>query len=324
MPQTHIASSVPTAARDPRAPTRVVFATTGPRERSPALPFDRLPRQPGARPALRPRQAILRMKLATRFAATLLGASLCTSAPAQSAWEVHDKHANDHLAEIEKRIGNDGNVNANLNKLAKIGNAKKSGDDAKEPEEKLDAKDPSVQVKKSMDERCPNPGGSAGAAQQQWQLCQEIVKTELAQYTYSMTMYELSRKRQERLQEIEQERGNLSVGEQGKLQDNSNKLLALLSRMEVDRQQSRAYMDAYTARLTYLRAVRDMLSNEILSGKESGGGGAGGGGNLMPKKIVAAVAGMAAMKTALKAAESKRLCSPWIPLQDGENCTPRP
>lgn len=260
---------------------------------------------------------------AIRLAAALLAASLCTPALAQNAWEVHDDHANKHLAEIEKRIGDDGNVNANLNKLAKFGNAKKSGDDAKEPEEKLDAKDPSVQVKKSIDERCPNPGAAAGAAQQQWQLCQEIVKTELAQYTYSMTMYELSRKRQERLQEIEQERSNLGVGEQGKLQDNSNKLLALLSRMEVDRQQSRAYMDAYSARLTYLRAVRDMLSNEILSGKDSGGAG-GGGGNLMPKKIVAAVAGMAAMKVALEKAKSPRLCSPWIPLQDGENCTPQP
>ncbi len=321
MPHTHTASSATTVAREPRAPARAAFATTGAREARPAPSLDRLPSRPDARPALRPRQAISRMKLATRHAAALLGASLCTSAPAQNAWEVHDKHANDHLAEIEKRIGDDGNVNANLNKLAKIGNAKKSGDDAKEPEEKLDAKDPSVQVKKSIEERCPNPGGSAGAAQQQWQLCQEIVKTELAQYTYSMTMYELSRKRQERLQEIEQERSNLSAGEQGKLQDNSNKLLALLSRMEVDRQQSRAYMDAYSARLTYLRAVRDMLSNEILSGKD--GGGAGGGG-LLPKKIVAAVAGMAAMKTALKAAESQRLCSPWIPLQDGENCTPRP
>lgn len=321
MPQPRTASSVPTAAREPRTPTSAAFATAGPRQVLPAPSFDRLPRRPGARPALRPRQAILRMKLATRFAAALLGASLCTSALAQSAWEVHDKHANDHLAEIEKRIGNDGNVNANLNQLAKMGSAKKSGDDAKEPEEKLDAKDPSVQVKKSMDERCPNPGGTAGAAQQQWQLCQEIVKTELAQYTYSMTMYELSRKRQERLQEIERERSNLSVGEQGKLQDNSNKLLALLSRMEVDRQQSRAYMDAYSARLTYLRAVRDMLSNEILSGKDSGG--AGGGGNLMPKKIVAAVAGMAAMKAALKEVESVRLCSPWIPLQEGEKCIDR-
>ncbi|MBN7134799.1 hypothetical protein A7A76_08715 [Lysobacter enzymogenes] len=240
------------------------------------------------------------MKLATRLAAALLGASLCTSAPAQNAWEVHDKHANDHLAEIEKRIGDDGNVNANLNKLAKIGSAKKSGDDAKEPEEKLDAKDPSVQVKKSIEERCPNPGGSAGAAQQQWQLCQEIVKTELAQYTYSMTMYELSRKRQERLQEIEQERSNLSVGEQGKLQDNSNKLLALLSRMEVDRQQSRAYMDAYSARLTYLRAVRDMLSNEVLRGKDSGGGSSGSG------RIAAGVVGIATMKAALCAVASQR------------------
>jgi len=264
----------------------------------------------------RPSQAALR----TTLTVALLGASLFVPALAQNAWEVHDDHANKHLAEIEKRIGDNGTVNDNLKKLAKIGGARKSGDDAKEPEEKLDAKDPSVQVKKSLEERCPNPGAAAGAAQQQWQICQEIVKTELAQYTYSMTMYELSRKRQERLQEIEQERGNLSADEQGKLQDNTNKLLALLSRMEVDRQQSRAYMDAYSARLTYLRAVRDMLSNEILSGKDSGGAGGGG---LLPKKIVAAVAGMAAMKTALKAVESKRLCSPWIPLQPGEDCAQR-
>ncbi|QWP76225.1 hypothetical protein J5226_21970 [Lysobacter sp. K5869] len=258
------------------------------------------------------------MKTVARLAAVLVAAALCGPALAQNAWEVHDQHANDHLAEIEKRIGSDGTVNGNLKKLTKIGGAKKSGDDAKEPEEKLDAKEPSAQVKKSVDDRCPNPGGAAGAAQQQWQLCQEIVKTELAQYKYSMTMYELARKRQERLQEIENDRSNLGGEDQGKLQDNTNKLLALLSRMEVDRQQSRAYMDAYSARLTYLRAVRDMLSNEVLRGKDSGGGAGGAGG--VPKKIVAAVVGMAAMKTALKSAESVRLCSPWIPLAAGETC----
>lgn len=254
----------------------------------------------GARRARGP--AIASLQAVARFAAVLAVAALAAPALAQNAWEVHDKHANDHLAEIEKRIGNDGTVNGNLKKLTKIGSARNSGDDAKEPEEKLDAKEPSAQVKKSLEERCPNAGGAAGAAQQQWMLCQEIVKTELAQYKYSMTMYELARTRQQRLREIEQERGNLGADEQGKLQDNNNKLLALLSRMEADRQQSRAYMDAYSARLTYLRAVRDMLSNEVLRGKESGGGSAGGIGG----RIAAGVAGIATMKAALCAVASPR------------------
>jgi len=239
------------------------------------------------------------------IALILSGSLTCTPAFAQNAWEVHDKHANDHLAEIERRIGDDGTVNGNLRKLAKIGGSGKSGDDAKEPEEKLNPAQPSDQVNKTVNDRCPGSGGAAGAAQQQWQLCQEIVKTELAQYKYSMTMYELARTRQQRLQEIERERGGLGADEQGKLQDNTNKLLALLSRMEVDRQQSRAYMDAYAARLAYLRAVRDMLSNEVLRGKD-GGGAAGGGGGGVNGRVAAGVVGLATMKAALDEVKSER------------------
>ncbi|SDY44857.1 hypothetical protein SAMN04487939_102189 [Lysobacter sp. yr284] len=252
-----------------------------------------------ARTPLRPARCRARP---CRFVALVFaGALACGPALAQSAWEVHDKHANDHLAEIEKRIGDDGTVNGNLKKLAKIGGSGKSGDDAKEPEEKLNPAQPSDQVNKTVNDRCPSPGAAAGAAQQQWQLCQEIVKTELAQYKYSMTMYQLARTRQQRLQEIERERGDLGADEQGKLQDNTNKLLALLSRMEADRQQGRAYMDAYTARLAYLRAVRDMLSNEVLRGKDGGGSGGGSAG-----RVAAGVVGIATMKAALDAVKSKR------------------
>lgn len=246
-----------------------------------------------------------RARLSGLIALILSSALSCAPAFAQNAWEVHDKHANDHLAEIEKRIGDDGTVNGNLRKLAKIGGSGKSGDDAKEPEEKLNPAQPSDQVNKTVNDRCPGSGGAAGAAQQQWQLCQEIVKTELAQYKYSMTMYELARTRQQRLQEIERERGGLGADEQGKLQDNTNKLLALLSRMEVDRQQSRAYMDAYAARLAYLRAVRDMLSNEVLRGKDGGGGGGSSGGGVNGR-VAAGVVGLATMKAALDAVKSER------------------
>lgn len=253
------------------------------------------------------------MKPVTLLVPTLIGALLCGPVGAQNAWEVHDKHANDHLAEIEKRIGSEGTVNGNLKKLAKLGSAKTSGEEAKEPEEKLDPQRPSAQVDKAINERCP-AAGQGGAAQQQSLLCQEIVKTELAQYKYSLVMYELARKRQERLKEIEQERSNLGSEDQGKLQDNTNKLLALLSRMEVDRQQSRAYMDAYAARLSYLRAVRDMITNEVLRGKESGNAGALGIGG----KIAAGVAGLVAMKATLCGVASKP--KNWL---TGEKKTPQ-
>lgn len=238
----------------------------------------------------------------------LAGALICGPAAAQSAWEVHDQHANDHLAEIEKRIGDDGTVNGNLKKLTKLGSAKNSGDDAKEPEEKLDEQTPSSQVNKTVEDRCPNPGATSGAAQQQWQLCQDIAKTELAQYKYSMAMYKLALERQKRLKEIENERSNLGGEDQGKLQDNTNKLLALLSRMEVDRQQRSAYMDAYSARLTYLRSVRDMLSNEVLRGKDGGGAGGGGSGG---GKAAAGLAGILLMKATLDSLKTPRRESGW-------------
>ncbi|MBT2746923.1 MULTISPECIES: hypothetical protein [unclassified Lysobacter] len=241
----------------------------------------------------------------------LAGALICGPAAAQSAWEVHDQHANDHLEEIEKRIGDDGTVNGNLKKLTKLGSAKNSGDDAKEPEEKLNEQTPSSQVDKTVEDRCPNPGATSGAAQQQWQLCQDIAKTELAQYKYSMAMYKLALERQKRLKEIENERSNLGGEDQGKLQDNNNKLLALLSRMEVDQQQRSAYMDAYSARLTYLRSVRDMLSHEVLRGKDGGSAGAGGGGVSGGGKAAAGLAGILLMKATLESLKSPRRESGW-------------
>lgn len=239
------------------------------------------------------------INLCTRRQATvavaLVGGLFVGQASAQNAWEVHDNHANQHLSNIEKALGSSkSSVSGRLDQMSEIGPGQSSGEPAAAPKEQLDATLPSKTVNKSTDERCPAAKGS-GAGQQLWQLCQEIVRTEMAQYEYSMAMYELTDKRQKRLKEIENERAALDENAQGKLQDNSNKLLALMARMDIDRQQYRTYMEAYAARLQYLRSVRDMLSNEVLRGRKGSGLGS----------AAASTASLAGMATALEAIKSK-------------------
>ncbi|MEH6417764.1 hypothetical protein [Pseudomonas sp. CGJS7] len=214
-----------------------------------------------------------------------------------SAWEVHDNRANDHLRVIRASIGeDDGSLNDRLKKMSAMGSAKSSGEAAEGPGERLQKDKPSV-VAKAIDERCPEAEKKAGLQLQQ--ICQEIVKTQMARYNYSLALHKTFDKRKQRLDEIEQERSNLSADDQGKLQDNTNKLLALIARMDIDIRQHRLYMEAYAARMEYLTAVRDQIGNEVMRGKK-GDIGAG---------LVRDLAGFALMKVALKAAKSER--RPW-------------
>ncbi|MGO4262290.1 hypothetical protein [Lysobacter sp. TAB13] len=218
-------------------------------------------------------------------------------AHAQSSWEVHDNKANDHLKVIRNSIGeDDGTVNDRLKKIAKLGSAKTSGEAAEAPTEKLEKDKPS-QVEKTVADRCPK--GDKKAGEQLWQLCEETVKTQMAKYNYSLAIYEVFNKRKQRLEEIERERANLGSEDQGKLQDNTNKLLALIARMDLDIRQHRLYMDAYDARLQYLTAARDQIGNEVMRGKK---------GSVLGD-TVSNLAGFATMTGVLNAAKSER--RPW-------------
>ena len=219
--------------------------------------------------------------------------SLLWVGSAQAQWKVVDDSANEHLQKIRADLGeNDGNVNRNLANLynqQKIGSSQSAGAIAKDPEELLDANNPSA-INISIDDRCPDTQAQ-GVPQQQHQICQEMVKTELAQYKYSLQMYQQAINRHVRLQQIEDERSHLDPEDQGKLQDNSNKLLALISLMEIDRQQHKTYMDAYEARLHYLHAARDLLTRKVMDGNGS---------------VWSGVVGGVALKTALDAVKTRR------------------
>ncbi len=220
-------------------------------------------------------------------------ASLLCMGSAQAQWKVVDDAGNQHLQKIRADLGEkDGNVNKNLVNLynqQKLGTSKSAGAIAKDPEELLDANNPSA-VLIGVDDRCPATLAQ-GVPQQQHQICQELVKTELAQYRYSLQMYQQAKDRHTRLQEIESDRSGLKAEDQGKLQDNSNKLLALISLMEIDRQQQKTYMDAYDARLHYLHAAQDLLTHQALSGNGS---------------VWSGVVGGVAMKEALDGVKTKR------------------
>lgn len=213
--------------------------------------------------------------------AVLVALGCLTVGAAHAAWQVTDEETHRTLSEISDRIGR-GDVNDKLEELydsQKLGGASSSGDPEPEPkqDEALPHAGPS-EIIVGVDQRCPDAAAGAIAVQQRM-LCEQIVEAERAKYMYSLRMYKLTETRWSRLKEIEDERKKLKAEEQGKLQDNSNKLLALISLMQIDQQQHKTYMDAYDARLSYLFSARDALTREALAGSGSGlvGGIAGAG-----------------------------------------------
>lgn len=211
------------------------------------------------------------VRTARRLLVVTTACFLLTIGGASAEWHVRDQQTRQNTQEISDRIGSDGTVNGNLVKLYEQQKfPKTSGNSELEAEptadEKLDRTNPTT-VTFGIESRCPD-AGAEGVPQQQVTLCQEIVKTELAKYRFSLRMYDRAKTRHDRLKAIEDERNGLNEEDQGKLQENSNKLLQLLSLMEIDRQQSDTYMAAYDARLQHLTAIRDQMSKQVLGGKK--------------------------------------------------------
>lgn len=111
-------------------------------------------------------------------------------------------------------------------------------------------------------------GGSAESlAAKKWQVCKEIVETQQARFAYNVVMSELAEKRYERLIEIREERGNIGSDEAGKLEENNNRMLALIAAVQIDQQQRAAYNDIYDARLVYLEGLQQRITQQTLDGK---------------------------------------------------------
>ena len=109
-------------------------------------------------------------------------------------------------------------------------------------------------------------------ATQQKEGCELIQRTRNSQYNYMVAMYDITKKRLERLRKIEQERTEIKDTELGKLEDNTNKLIALKTLMDIDRQQMESAMFAYQTRLGFLTKQQDAQAWAAMRGKKAPSG----------------------------------------------------
>lgn len=247
-----------------------------------------------------------------------VAASCIAIGGAQAAWQVNDSNSQKILSRIESNIGR-GDVNAKLDDIYKAHEFDKSTSSGKlEPEPSGDGKLDHGSVSPvviTAQERCPAEKAS-GLASKQSQICAELLKTETARYLYSLKMYALTKTRHERLAELEKQRSGLQSHEYGKLQANSNELLALMALMQLDRQQHAAYIAAYDARIHYLTMAQETLTRQALEGSRQNGGSPGGGapgsggGSGPGGGAGGSFAAGGALVAALKAAQSRRRHEP--------------
>ncbi|HEY0335201.1 MAG TPA: hypothetical protein VGC74_16100 [Stenotrophomonas sp.] len=228
---------------------------------------------------------------------------------AQAQWQVTDPITHQALEQVNANL--EEATNPRLQEIydqQHIGKARRSTDGGRSlpeaPEIALIKGRPSeVAVNGGEAARCRLAPATkvASLGYQQWLICREIVRTELAQYNYALAMREVALGRQDRLKRIEEARARLDKHrDAGKLVSNSNELLALLVRLEADRQQYRTYMDAYGVRIKYLASLRDALGQQSINGKGTLAQAAVGAGALVALELA-----LDAQKTSRKAAFHK-------------------
>lgn len=185
--------------------------------------------------------------------------ALFVAGSASADWRVSDQKVQDRLGE--------GDVNKKLDQIYKqhgIGSHKASGEAVTDPEQKIEK---GIITLTTGTDRCNSANSDQKAT------CEEIIKTENSQYLYMVKMFEITTKRKEILNEIEQERAGLGSGVDnfGKLQSNTNKLIALNTRMALDQAQMESAMHAYETRLRYLKQYQTKQTDNRMKGEASGG-----------------------------------------------------
>lgn len=232
---------------------------------------------------------------------TGLGVGLAMSLSASAEWRVYDDNVERELQRVNEKLESQNKVGSgDFQSGAADGEQQGRFKDPPKKFTTAEQDQPStVVMTEAM--RCPKPlppeapqvdgvtvpsippGTGSSVQQQQWNICKEIYETERAQFKYSLMMSELAQKRYERLQQIQQQRGNINSSNVGELTSNTNKMLALLTLIQIDQQQHKTYNDAYAARLAYLNAMSARLGQQAVNGTRgtdtgtgSGGGGSGG------------------------------------------------
>jgi len=211
-----------------------------------------------------------------RLVYALAAAAVLATGAAAAAWQVHDRETYRQVQELRDRIGGDGG-NTVVGELQKVNTRLRidhepGGDSpvlVAEPEgaATLDRTAPTA-AQADIGSLCPS-GVTSPLGQQQQLLCRELVQTELAQYAFSMRMFDRAAEHHARLEAIGQRRRRLGAEDYADLQANSNELLALTASMDNDRDRYQTYMRAYEARVAHIRHAQVALTRNAFKGRGS-------------------------------------------------------
>lgn len=115
-------------------------------------------------------------------------------------------------------------------------------------------------------ESCPMPGIADTLATQQFELCQQIVRAQNAQYNEIVKILETANKRDQELQQIYADRQMVGT-DQGRLAANDNQLSSFQARVQMDVQYADLVVDTYDSYLARLKEDQVRLAREMLTGK---------------------------------------------------------
>lgn len=208
-------------------------------------------------------------------------AGVLITGAASADWYVYDQRVESVLQEIRDRIGekDPDTVTGHLDKLNNRFDVKgETYDPDKDDETKTKvAEAPDLESKdKAKSMRC---GGEKTPAAQKT-VCEAVVKLEEDRYKYLQDMKKISEKRAQDLKAITDERRNIGEDEYGKLESNTNRLLALIAHQRIDDLNLQMAMTTFDERLrerreqlNYEGAVAINPRNKTASGGLPGGGG---------------------------------------------------
>lgn len=211
--------------------------------------------------------------------------ALFVAGNASADWRVSDEKAQTHLKNIKEQIGGSSSETVS-GRLVKIHNQQQVRGTAYNPTTKRSLNpysDSQYQYKtefparaedKGMAQRCPDETQNPAKASQT-QICKDIVKWENRKYNYMIEMLKVSKEREEELKRIYDERSGITADQPGKLQSNTNRLLALQAHQQIDAINSKAMEDGYDALLGGLNEDLKYEARKAMDGKAAEGAGGG-------------------------------------------------
>lgn len=228
----------------------------------------------------------------------VLGASLATvllMGSASAEWLVQDRQARQRLASINDRIGGGDTVNKNLDDLRlqqRVQGEVYNPTASEETKSKL-AEAPAHQTKEAAQQaRCAGKKVSP----EQRNICNAIVELEFKRYQYLQDMRALSLRREQELSRIYEERKAIGEWEMGRLQSNTNRLLALIAHQRIDQLNLEMALATFDERLRLRKQEQNSVAQGMMDPQKKN----------LTEQVIGGAAQVAVLKGALAVASQRK------------------